>query len=131
MSRLEEMISRYRELEQIAINAPDATARKDAMEERINLMILIKKSQAVDASQTIAGIAGTDNQEQFARQDARIKADQAHTKKVDAVLEALAQADNAYSQIPIGETQRRSNAMDRILSLRLQLGRLQTVTEAV
>lgn len=130
MSKLDEMISRYRELEQIAINATDATARKDAMEERINLMLLIKKSQAVDASQAIAGIAGTDNQEQFARQDARIKADEEHTKKVDAVLEALAQADNAYAQILPENTQARSNQMDKILSLRLQLGRLQTITEA-
>lgn len=131
MSKLDEMISRYRELEQIAINAPDATARKAATEERINLHILIKKAQAVDASQAIAEIAGTDNQDQFARQNARIKADEEHTKKVDAVLEALAQADNAYSQIPVGNSQARSSQMDRILSLRLQLQKLATTTEAV
>jgi len=131
MSTIDEMISRYRELEQIAINAPDATARKDAMEERINLMLLIKKSQAVDASKGIAEIAATDNQEAEARQDARIKADEEHTKKVDAVLEALAQADNTYSQIPVGNSQARNSQMDRILSLRMQLQKLQTITEAV
>jgi len=130
MPTIEEMISRYRDLEQIAINAPDATARKNAMEERINLHILIQKAQAVDASKAIAEIAGNDNQEQFARQNARIKADEEHTKKVDAVLEAMAETETRYSQIPTSDVTRRHDVMGQLVGLRLQLQKLQTSTEA-
>ena len=131
MSTLEQMLSRYRELEQIAMNNPDPTIRNDAMDERLNLYILIQKERAVDASQAIAELVSDDPQEQFARQAARIKADEEHTAKVDEVREAMAAAENAYSQIPTSNEQARERAMERILSLRLQLGKLQTVTEAV
>jgi len=51
MTTTDEMISRYRELEQIAINAPDVAARKRATEERINLTLLIQKqNQRIVAS---------------------------------------------------------------------------------
>ena len=131
MSTLEQMLSRYRELEQIAMNNPDPTIRNDATEERLNLYILIQKERAVDASQAIAELVSDDPQEQFARQAARIKADEEHTAKVDEVREAMAAAETAYSKIPVGDTQARDTAMGRILSLRLQLDRLQTIKEAV
>jgi hypothetical protein len=115
MSTIEEMLSRHRELEQIAINAPDATTRKRATEERINLSLLIQK----------------DNQNATEKQNARIADDKEHTAKVDEVLAALAEADNAYSQIPTSDRQRRDNQMTKILSLRLRLQNLQTFTGGV
>ena len=131
MSKLDDMIKRYQELEQIAMNTDDILIRQAAMDERINLHILIQKERAVDASQAIAEAAATDPQEAFARQAARIKADEEHTAKVDEVREAMAAAETAYSKIPVGDTQARDTAMGRILSLRLQLDRLQTIKEAV
>ena len=131
MSKLDEMVKRYQELEQIAMNNPDPTIRNDAMDERLNLYILIQKERAVDASQAIAELVSDDPQQQFEKQQARIAADQAHTAKVDEVLEAMAAAETAYAAIPTSNQQARERAMERILSLRLQLGKLQTVTEAV
>ncbi len=131
MSKLDDMIKRYQELEQIAMNTDDILIRQAAMDERINLHILIQKAQAVDASQATAELVANDPQEQFARQAARIKADEEHTAKADEVREAMAAAETAYSKIPVGDTQARDTAMGRILSLRLQLDRLQTIKEAV
>jgi hypothetical protein len=127
MSNLESMISRYRELESIAINAPDAITRNEVVDERINLAVLIAKEKAVDASQAIAEMAGNDPQEQFSRQDARIRADAVHRAKVDAALAAYTEAGNALAKIPMGDTQARDAATTRMLSLRLQLEKLQTI----
>ena len=96
-----------------------------------DLSFAICRLRDCHASQATAELVANDPQEQFARQAARIKADEEHTAKVDEVREAMAAAENAYSQIPTSNEQARERAMDRILSLRLQLGKLQTVTEAV
>lgn len=112
MSTLEEMLTRYRELESIAINAPDATTRNRAMDERMNLFVLISKDQ----------------QRQFEKQNARIQADEVRTAEIDKVLAAITEADNGLAQIPVGD-ERRGPAMDRLLSLRMQLDRLMTFKE--
>ena len=130
MSKLDEMISRYRELEQIAKNTDDVLVRQAATDERLNLHILIQKAQAVDASQAIAGLVNDDPQRQFEKQSARIKADEEHTKKVDAVLEAMAETETRYSQIPTSDVTRRHDVMGQLVGLRLQLQKLQTSTEA-
>ncbi len=131
MSKLDDMVNRYNQLEQIAINTNDFLVRQQVMDEKINLYILIQKERAVDASKAVAELVSDDPQDAFARQEARIKADEAHTAKVTEVQEAMAAAETAYSQIQTSNEQARERAMDRILSLRLQLQKLQTVTEAI
>lgn len=110
MLNIESMKTRYQELEQIAINAPDAASRYQAQSERNNLFMLLKRHE----------------DDQFKVQAARIAKSEEHAKKVDEVMEALAEADNGYSQIPQGDYRARDAQMAKITSLRLQLDRLQT-----
>jgi hypothetical protein len=114
MSTIEDMEKRRTELESIASNPNNPPGiRNRASEERLNLFLLIQKDQ----------------QRQFEKQNARIKSDEERTARIDEVTEAITQADNALSQIPIGD-KRREAVATQLLSLRLQLDRLCTFREA-
>jgi hypothetical protein len=114
MSTIEDMEKRRTELEAIASNPNNSPGiRNRASEERLNLFLLIQKDQ----------------QRQFEKQSARIQSDAERTARIDEVTEAITQADNSLSQMPIGD-KRRDGTMERLLDLRLQLDKLCTFREA-
>ncbi len=114
MSTIEEMRSRYTELESIAINAPDVLARRRATEERINLALLIQKDPQNAAAKQAARIATSDNQ----------------IAEANRIRAAMTETENEVSRMPVGSKERAAG-MSRLISLRLQLERLQTTTEAI
>lgn len=134
MSTVEEMISRYRELGQIASDRTnDPTTRKRAVDERLNLHLIILKEQqkAQNMERALAEAAARDPQQQFAKQDARIAVSNEIDKRINAIQARMEEASNSLKDINSNDVAGRQAISDRLLGLHLELQKVMTFKESV
>ena len=134
MSTIEEMLSRYRELGQTASDRTnDPTTRKRAVDERLNLHLVILKEQqkAQNMEHALAEAAARDPQQQFAKQDARTAISNEIDKRVEKIRARMDEASNSLKDIDSNDVAGRQAISDRLLGLHLELQKAMTFAESV